>query len=106
MKAVYVPYQPQLEQQKSQRAPFRYLWQVTDSLAAATPSANATAALGATLDSLFEQLSTHQVTEQTARQRSAERKDLTRPSEAVLSYQQTLPHAGPRLSLRKETADD
>ncbi len=105
IKAVHVPYQPQLEQQKSHAAPFRYLWQVTDSLAAATPSANATAALGATLDSLFEQLSTHQVTEQTARQRSAERKDLTRTWEAVLSYQQTLLDAVPRLSYRYVVRD-
>ncbi|OLE34547.1 MAG: hypothetical protein AUG45_04185 [Ktedonobacter sp. 13_1_20CM_3_54_15] len=105
IKAVHVPYQPQLEQQKIHAAAFRYLWQVTDSLAAAIPSASASATLGATLDSLFEQLSTHQVTEQTARRRSVERKDLTRMWEAVLAHQQTLLDAVPRLFYREVVRD-
>jgi serine/threonine protein kinase len=98
VKAVHEPYPPQLEQEKARAASLRFLWQVTDSTQVQQQiPAPLQGALAATLDSLFARLATHQAEEQTARKRTFERKDLTRTWEAVLSFQQELLDAGPKL---------
>jgi serine/threonine protein kinase/DNA polymerase III delta prime subunit len=97
IKAVHEPYPPQLEQAKSRADSFRFLWQVIDSMEVNRLPAALHPTLSATLDSLFSQLATHLVEEQTGRQRGFERKDLTRTWEAVLSFQQERLDAVPKL---------
>jgi len=106
IKAVHVPYPPQLEQEKSRAASFRFLWQVTDASAVSRVPISILAALHATLDTLFSQLATHQAEEQTERKRSVERKDLTKTWGAVLSLQQSLLDAIPTLPYHTVTKAD
>ncbi len=97
IKAIHEPYPPQLEQEKSRAASFRFLWQVVDSVDVNQVPTELLPALTTTLDSLFGQLATHLADEQTERKRGFERKDLTRTWGAVLSFQLGQLDAVPKL---------
>lgn len=99
IKAIHVPYQPQLEQQKNQATPQRFLWQVIDQRGVSQIASQLSAGLGATLDTLYKQLATHQVAAQTEKKRRVERRDLTKTWEAVLNHQYQVLNAVPRLAL-------
>ena len=56
IKAIHEPYPPQLEQEKSRAAPFRFLWQVVDLVDVHQVPTELLPALTTTLDSLFGKL--------------------------------------------------
>jgi serine/threonine protein kinase len=103
VKAVHVPYPPQLEQEKSGAASSRFLWQVVDSVDAAHIPVALHSVLGRTLDSLSQRLSAHQAEEQTGRKRGFERRDFTRTWAAVLAFQQEQLEKVPRLAYQHVT---
>jgi serine/threonine-protein kinase len=98
VKAIHVPYLPQMERQKNQATPARYLWQVIAQLGADSPPATLRLSLGQTLDALFDRVATRQVEVRTARKRAVERRDFTRLWHSVLMHQQKQLNAIPRLS--------
>ncbi len=106
IKAIHIPYPPQLEQEKSHASSLRFLWQVNDASEVSRVPTGIHAALHATLDTLFSQLATHRAEEQTERKRIVERKDLTRTWGAVLSLQQSLLDAVPTLPYHTVTKAD
>lgn len=98
VKAIHVPYLPQMERQKNQGTPARYLWQTIAQLGTDSPPATLRSPLGQTLDGLFDQVASRQVETLTARRRAVERRDLTRLWQSVLMHQQQRLNAIPRLS--------
>lgn len=98
VKAIHVPYLPQMERQKNQGTPARYLWQTIAQIGTDSPPAVLRTALGQTLDSLFDRVASRQVETLTARRRSTERRDFTKLWQSVLMHQQKQLNAIPRLS--------
>src|SRR5579885_2865954 len=103
VKAVHVPYLPQMERQKSQGTPACYLWQVVAHLGDDTPPLQLRSALGQTLDGLFDRLASRQVEALTERKRAVERRDFTRLWQSVLLHQQQRLDAIPKLSYTRVT---
>jgi serine/threonine-protein kinase len=98
VKAIHVPYLPQMERQKNQGTPACYLWQAIAQIGTDSPPTALRAPLGQTLDALFDRVASRQVETLTARRRSVQRRDFTKLWQSVLMHQQQRLNAIPRLS--------